>query len=141
MCLSFPEGSWRGALAAGVLFAAGTAHGGCGDDLKKPRVLQGAGHQLAYAPDTAPIKPGKHFALEVVACPLQGNSVPETVTVDARMPAHGHGMTYRPKAHPVAPGRWHVEGLLLHMSGSWTISFEVGSGAQAERITDVLVLK
>jgi hypothetical protein len=34
-----------------------------------------------------------------------------------------------------------VEGLLLHMSGSWTISFEVGSGAQAERISDVLVLK
>ena len=41
----------------------------------------------------------------------------------------------------MAPGRWRVEGLMLHMRGRWELSFALGAGAQAERVTDVLLLQ
>ena len=31
------------------------------------------------------------------------------------------------------PGRWRVEGLMLHMRGRWELDFALGTGAQAER--------
>ena len=49
----------------------------------------------------------------------------ELVRVDATMPAHRHGMNYRPSVHNEGAGRWRVEGLLWHMSGLWELQVHV----------------
>ena len=35
------------------------------------------------------------------------------------MPAHGHGMNYRPTVAIAGPNEFSVQGLLLHMLGLW----------------------
>ena len=45
---------------------------------------------------TSPIVVSRHFALDVVVCPKPGAAAPRSLAVDATMPAHRHGMNYRP---------------------------------------------
>ncbi len=63
----------------------------------------------------------KFFNLEVTISDLPVDAV----AVDADMPEHGHGMVTTPKVHPMAPGRWLVQGMLFHMPGSWEIYVDV----------------
>jgi hypothetical protein len=137
---SSPDRGLRVALAAALGLAA-TAHAACGDELKRPRVLQGSRQHVAYSAERSAIPFNQHFTLDVVACPLGSASAAKTLTIDALMPEHGHGMTYRPNAVPIAPGRWRVEGMLLHMRGNWVLSFDVGAGEDRERLTDSFLLK
>jgi hypothetical protein len=139
MCWSCLERGARALLLLAAL-AGGAAWAGCGDGLKQARLVEGQHHQIAWSASPA-VAVGKHFALDVVACPRAGGTGPDALTVDARMPEHGHGMGYQPQARRTARGRWRVEGLMLHMRGRWELSFALGAGPQAERITDVLQLK
>ncbi len=139
MCSSFPDRATRALLLTAALAGTG-AWAACGDGLKQARLLEGQHHQIAWSAHPA-VAAGQHFSLDVVACPRAGGTVPQALTVDARMPEHGHGMGYQPQARGTAPGRWRVEGLMLHMRGRWELSFALGAGAQAERIADVLLIK
>jgi hypothetical protein len=47
------------------------------------------------------------------------------------MPAHRHGMNYRPSVASLAGGRFRAEGLLFHMPGHWEFIVEIGG----ERLT------
>lgn len=52
---------------------------------------------------------------------------------DARMPAHNHGMTTKPKISaikaPTGAGRqFRVDGVMLHMPGDWVLQFDIGYG-------------
>jgi hypothetical protein len=51
------------------------------------------------------------------------------------MPAHRHGMNYRPTVAARGGGRYRAEGLLLHMPGAWEFRFDVRTSAGHERIT------
>lgn len=53
--------------------------------------------------------------------------------VDGWMPEHRHGMTTQPRVTPVAPGRWRVEGALLHMAGLWELHFDLWRDTLIER--------
>ncbi|MES2562249.1 MAG: hypothetical protein V4637_05915 [Pseudomonadota bacterium] len=81
---------------------------------------------------------GRHFALNFSVCGLNGAKSPESVTVDARMPSHGHGMNYRPTLTALGAGRYRAEGLMLHMSGVWELAFIVRDAGMSERITHTL---
>lgn len=53
-------------------------------------------------------------------------------TLDATMPAHGHGMMTRPLHGPLGDGRYLSEGMKLHMPGLWHLRVrakEQGAGA------------
>ncbi|HEX5092792.1 MAG TPA: hypothetical protein VFV84_08925 [Burkholderiales bacterium] len=78
----------------------------------------------------APIQVGRHFTLDLAVCPP-----PESVRVDASMPAHRHGMNYQPSVVPLGDGRYRAEGLMFHMPGDWQFLFEVRSGGKTERAT------
>ncbi len=129
------------ALVACALLAIGAHAATCGNGLAGARILRGEHHLLAYAPDPAPIARGRHFALEVVVCPAPGRSQPERLNLDARMPEHGHGMGYSPQARLMMPGRWRVEGFMLHMAGRWTFSFELGGPGGTERLEEDRVIR
>lgn len=91
-----------------------------------------------FIPDAAAVN--QPLAIEVLACPQSGAAPPTQVRVDARMPAHGHGMNYRPKSTQLAAGHYRFGGLILHMPGQWQLRFDVIQAGQRTRLTTDLEL-
>ena len=92
---------------------------------------------LLYRTLPAKIEIGKHFAVDAVIC---AKAAPSALRVDAQMPAHRHGMNYRPRVSSQGDGRYRAEGLLFHMPGSWQFVFDVERPDRTERLTaDVVV--
>ena len=62
-----------------------------------------------------------------------GNNEHAELTLDAFMPAHGHGMNYQPNITEVARNgdavQYRVEGVVLHMPGNWQWQVDVKSDA------------
>jgi hypothetical protein len=56
------------------------------------------------------------------------------LNVDARMPAHGHGMNVLPRVSSKGDGKFAVSGLLFHMPGHWELYFDVTENAATERV-------
>lgn len=90
--------------------------------------LETGGHTILYR--AAPIQVGRHFTLDLAVCPP-----PESVRLDASMPAHRHGMNYTPSVVPLGGGRYRAEGLMFHMPGDWQLLFEIRAGGTTERAT------
>ena len=55
------------------------------------------------------------------------------IRVDARMPAHGHGMTRDATLEIQPDGSWLVRGMLFHMVGHWELYVDLRRGAITER--------
>ena len=89
--------------------------------------VEGAHYVLAWR-TAEPIRQGEFFALDVAVCRKNGGAVPSTLRVDARMPAHQHGMNYRPTGAATGDGRFAARGLMLHMPGAWELAFDVNPG-------------
>lgn len=107
---------------AAALVAGATAACGCPLTPDDGRTLAGDGIELAWAPaGQRVITVSEAFAIDVRACPADA----DLLAVDAVMPAHRHGMNYRPSISAVGPGRWRVDGLLWHMRGRWELRFEL----------------
>jgi len=121
---------------AGLCGASALAADECGSalDARARQTIVGAGHVLAFAPRVPPLAVGRHFGLDVVVCPKPGASAPLALRVDADMPAHRHGMNYRPTVQALGQGRWRADGLLLHMPGRWRFVFELSADGRIERL-------
>lgn len=76
----------------------------------------------------------KHFTLDVQLCDKDGTSAAQLTKADASMPAHRHGMNYKPVIKPQGNGRFRAEGLMFHMAGQWRLVFEVQSGKETLRL-------
>ena len=107
----------------------------CGEALGKG-VARGESksYVVAWRADPSPIAVSRHFALDVVVCPKPGAGPPRTLAVDATMPAHRHGMNYRPTIAAAGEGRFRAEGLMFHMPGAWELAFDVAGSDGAERV-------
>ena len=57
----------------------------------------------------------------------------DEVSIDARMPAHKHGMLREVRLTPQEDGAMRADGLLLHMYGHWELHVDIRSGARFER--------
>ena len=99
--------------------------------------LQAGAVQAAWRVDGAPIVVGRHFVLALQVCPADA-----TLTrVDATMPAHRHGMNYRPSITPLGGGRWRADGLMFHMAGRWELRFDIVDAAgRTERLRESVTL-
>jgi hypothetical protein len=60
--------------------------------------------------------------------------------VDAGMPHHGHGMNVSPEHTDTGVGEWLAQGLLFHMGGEWTLTFDVTADGVTERLQCVVEL-
>lgn len=64
---------------------------------------------------------------------------PASVTLDASMPAHGHGMNYNPEYTVLAQNdvgvQIQVDGIVLHMPGIWQWSVALKSGEVRKTLT------
>ena len=117
---------WAGLLLFASAAQACALPGGAALAIRSPT------HTVVYR--AAP-RLGEHFAVEFAVCPA-----PEGVQVDAWMPAHRHGMNYKPTVAALGGGRYRAEGLLFHMPGKWQFLFDVERPGGTERLTaEVLV--
>ena len=97
--------------------------------------------EIAYRWEPERLKVGRFFAAEVIACRAPGPGAVGEVILDAQMPAHGHGMNYRPTASQAGPGRFRITGLMLHMAGTWRLTFDLVQGGQRTRLSREVDLK
>lgn len=132
------------AAAAALLCGAALAPGAqarCGADLAGAQRAESARYAIAYRSDPAKIAVSRHFALDIVVCPKADAPPARGLAVDARMPAHGHGMNYQAVVTPAGAGRFRAEGLLFHMPGRWELAFDVLGADSPERITHGVTLR
>jgi hypothetical protein len=112
----------------------------CPDNAQGFERLKVADMQIAYRWEPVELKVGQFFAAEVVDCSTPGFPV-DRIRIDATMPAHGHGMSYRPTAERIAPGHHRFTGLMLHMPGTWRFTFTVFRADVGIQLTHDVVLK
>ena len=125
---------WAVALAGGVLATAAQA---CPLSAADGAPLQADGVQAAWTVlGGTPIRVGEHFALIVRACPADA----ELLKIDAVMPAHRHGMNYRPSITALGAGRWRVEGLMWHMSGQWELRLDLRHNGRVQSLRQAVDL-
>lgn len=128
--------------AEGAVGAAGAEAADCGADLPAAhRVIAAdpahvAGVAVAFVPDPAPWAVSRHFGLRGVLC-----GPARLLRVDADMPAHRHGMNYRPTLQWQEAGRFTAQGLMLHMPGRWRIRFEIETQGRRQWLDHTVELK
>ena len=125
----------RTVLALALAAALAGCDGKDGAAGKGPReVRSNAGrYTVTFTPSPDPIPMNQQFDLSFRVAPRQGSKEPTKVEVDARMPAHGHGMNRVPKITRQPDGAFKAEGMLFHMPGHWELYFDVTEGGTTER--------
>lgn len=119
-----------------LLLAGGVAVGCEPPTLAGAQKIESARHVVVYRVAPAPLPLNAPFAVEYTACAKNGAGLGAT-KLDAWMPAHRHGMNYRPSLTLLAPGHVRAEGMLFHMPGRWEFMFDIGG----DRLTAPLDLK
>lgn len=128
---------WRNALrrrAQALIACVALGGSALACELPQGARAESAGLVLSYRLVPERISLGEHFAVEYAVCPKPGAATPPAVSVDAWMPAHRHGMNYRPAIRALGDGRFRAEGLLLHMPGHWEFVFQAGTERLAHGI-------
>jgi len=64
----------------------------------------------------------------------------DLINFDAIMPSHNHGMVLKPKIVRVGPKEWRIDGVKLHMKGSWRLTFEWQGKLKKSKTTYDLVI-
>ena len=114
----------------------------CGTALSGPtRTIDGTRYIIVFKTVPQAVKVGTHFAVDFAVCPRAPGEAPSAVRVDANMPAHRHGMNYRPVVTTKSGELFRAEGLLFHMPGRWDLTFDVDAGGRTERLTSTLQLE
>ena len=139
---TFPTRALCAALGCISLLVSSTSFAQtCRAEIAGGKRLESPQYVVAYRTAPAPVPMGRHFTVDIAVCPRAGAAPPERVSLDARMPEHGHGMNYKALVKPAGAGRFHAEGLMFHMPGRWELTFDVHEGASAVRLTDSIVLR
>lgn len=94
--------------------------------------MEGNTATLALGPSPAPIPVSEPFELHMEICDAPEGT--EIIRFDAIMPAHGHGMTYRPELEAAGDGAYVARNVLLHMPGSWEFIIDTRGPDHSERL-------
>ena len=95
----------------------------CPIDTKVGMVTENDQYRIALTFDQSEIKVSEPFHLYLEICRNDEKTFQGQIKVDAQMPAHGHGMNYRPTLTEDAPNLFKGEGFVFHMPGRW--QFEI----------------
>lgn len=98
---------------------------------------------VQVTPQPNPIPLNQMFTLSIAVSQADDHAMAAagtTVAVDARMPAHNHGMNLQPRVTAIGDGTFRADGLLLHMPGQWELYVDVTRAAEMERATFVIDL-
>ena len=131
----------RCALAAILLAPSIAAAQACSPTLPGAKQVESARYSVGFRTQPEKIQVGKHFSVELAACPKAGARPPESLRVDAQMPEHRHGMNYKAEVTAAPGGRFRAEGLMFHMPGRWEFIIDVRSEGKTDRLTQSVVLQ
>jgi hypothetical protein len=125
-------------LALALLFASLAiqgcdASGARGDGGKKTVDSNGGHYTVDLQTSPRQVVVNQPFDVSVTVTPKGAASGALDVLVDARMPAHFHGMNRVPKLTRGAGNTWKAEGMLFHMSGHWELYVDITQGGTTER--------
>lgn len=138
--LGLPGAQAQGASSMPLAASVNAEACGAAMDARLRRTVSSRHHQIAFVLLPAPAV-GRHFGLDIVVCPRAGASLPLALRVDADMPAHGHGMNYRPTVRVLGDGRYRADGLMFHMAGRWRLTFDVSADGRLDRLSQEIVLE
>jgi hypothetical protein len=113
-------------------------------DARLPNSVVSEGGAFALALDTSPnpIRLNELFELTIVARPLAGDGRgPLSVSLDATMPAHRHGMNTRPYREQIRDDQFLFRGILFHMAGEWELVIDAVQGGVRDRAVVRLVIE
>jgi hypothetical protein len=131
----------RGAVAVTLLLPCAVLAQSCSPVLAGGTQLESARFTLGFRTEPEKISVGSHFTVEVAACPKAGVPVPDSVSVDAHMPEHRHGMNYKVQVAAAPAGHYRATGLMFHMPGRWEFVFDVRSGDRTDRLTRSILVQ
>lgn len=105
-------------------------------------VSEGGEFAITLATSPNPIRLNEPFELTVMIRSLapDGRGL-VSVTIDAEMPAHRHGMNTRPQREQLGEDRYLFRGLLFHMAGEWEVVIDAAQGRLRDRGIARLVLE
>lgn len=116
------------------------AHGGGFTDGARWAVSADRTYMVLWEPIGGAIPEAEPFSVAIGVARVDGAPLGESAMVrfDAEMPHHGHGMNLVPTIERRAPGdakggSFVASGVLLHMSGKWTIAVDVEEDGVLER--------
>jgi hypothetical protein len=125
---------------ASILLAPLPSFAACPDAAQGYARLSTPDAEIAYRWQPDALKVGQFFAMDVVVCRTLGVDAVQTIIVDAQMPAHGHGMNYRPTTTAGGQSQFRASGLMLHMPGRWHLTVDLVQGDRRTRLTHDLDL-
>ena len=82
----------------------------------------------------------QEFELDVLVLHDGAPHAVDRLEVGGWMPDHNHGFVQIPSVRELAPGRYRVEGLLLHMRGTWQVRLVLFEGERNETVVIELEL-
>ncbi len=88
--------------------------------------------RIQFDPNNVPLNAPFHMMVSVCS---QSGALPNRLVVDATMPAHKHGMNYKPKVERVKERQYRAENLLFHMPGVWRIEVIAYDNGTPHRFT------
>jgi hypothetical protein len=129
------------AASAGLLLLAalgGPSGCGPGDPPPAPPAKRQADsnagtYVVAFESTPNPIPMNEKFDLRFTVVPKSGSAEGLSVQVDARMPAHGHGMNRVPRVAQQPDGSYRAEGMMFHMPGHWELYVDISRAGKSER--------
>jgi hypothetical protein len=103
----------------------------CGEQFNSTsrQIIESPNFTIAYEPSVWPIPVGKLFAVRVQVCSKNSSDVVSGLKIDADMPAHKHGMNYKPSVSKQSDTVFFAQGLMFHMPGQWRLQFEFETSA------------
>jgi len=103
----------------------------------------GGGYVVEYRTEPATIPLNELFSIRATVTHAAGGPVDESITLtpDARMPHHRHGMNTKPVVARLGPGEFLIEGMMFHMPGRWEIYFDMTRDGETERAMDVVEME
>lgn len=114
---------------------------GCATPPKVPhdvRTTERGLYAITYVTRPSPVPLGGLFEIEAtLTSAATGAPITDAaVSIDARMPQHGHGMPTRPEDDPGphAGGVYVTRGMKFHMQGDWVVAFDVIGPAGPDRL-------
>ena len=81
----------------------------------------------------SPLTVGNPFSLRLYVC--SPSEAVRITTVSANMPAHGHGMNYRPTIRETTENTFISDGWLFHMPGVWEVNIRLTVRGVEERLS------
>lgn len=91
--------------------------------------------KLSYTPTPDPVPLNKFFRVRLLLQDAQNRLLNgASLTVNATMPEHNHGMNVKPKVKALGQGQYEIQGLLFHMAGYWEMAIDIQQGGKHEKV-------